>query len=106
MDNGDANNTLIQDGGKRKCSKSKVIKAKRSGKGKGGCGSCGSAATGGKSKKSKAISKKDCVKKPKRKLSPYNIFIKSAYARLKKLHPNDSAPQIMKKAAVEWNSKK
>ena len=91
----------LQGGGKRK-----VNKVKRNRKGKGGCTTCDSATTGGKSKKSKAISKKDSVKKPKRKLSPYNIFIKSAYARLKKLHPNDSAPQIMKKAAVEWNSKK
>ena len=86
------------DGGRRKRKSSK--------KGKGGCDSCPSVATGGKGKRSKSPSKRDCVKKPKRKLSPYNIFIKSAYARLKKLHPNDTAPQIMKKAAIEWNAKK
>lgn len=72
---------------------------------KGGCDSC-SETTGGKKGSRSKSPKRDCVKKPKRKLSPYNIFIKSAYARLKKLHPNDSAPQIMKKAAIEWNAKK
>jgi hypothetical protein len=72
----------------------------------GGCDSCG-ATTGGKKTRSASSSRDPCAtKKPKRKLSPYNIFIKSAYARLKKLHPNDTAPEIMKKAAIEWKAKK
>jgi hypothetical protein len=63
----------------------------------GGCGSCKSDISGGKSKKEK---------KAKRKPTAYNLFIKSAYARLKKLHPSDTAPEIMKKAAAEWRAKK
>jgi len=66
-----------------------------------GCG-CNSSAVGGKRSKSP---KRDCVKKPKRKPSAYNLFIKSAYARLKKAHPNHTAPQIMKLAAAEWRAK-
>lgn len=72
----------------------------------GGCDSCGNK-IGGKKIRSKSPTRDACAtKKPKRKLSPYNIFIKSAYARLKKLHPNDTAPEIMKKAAIEWKAKK
>jgi len=77
------------------------------GRGRGGCDGCGTTAGGGKKSRSASPSRVACAtKKPKRKLSPYNIFIKSAYARLKKLHPNASAPEIMKKAAAEWQSKK
>jgi hypothetical protein len=90
--------TTTQEGGKKSRAR-KVAKRVTKSKENGGCGTCGSSSVGGKSKK-------NAVKKPKRKLSAYNIFIKSAYSRLKKLHPNDSAPQIMKKAAMEWNSKK
>jgi hypothetical protein len=72
----------------------------------GGCDSCGDK-RGGKIIRSKSPTRDACAtKKPKRKLTPYNIFIKSAYARLKKLHPNDTAPEIMKKAAIEWKAKK
>lgn len=38
----------------------------------------------------------------KRKLTPYNKFVKKMYAELKKKHPADTAPQIMKKIGAEW----
>ena len=89
----DSTNEVVN-GGARKTKRTKGIK-------KAGCGCNSNAATvGGKS------SKRDCVKKPKRKPSAYNLFIKSAYARLKKAHPNHTAPQIMKLAAAEWRAKK
>ena len=95
-------------GGKHKKSTGKGRgRGRGRGTGKGGCDGCGTAAGGGKKSRSASPSRVACAtKKPKRKLSPYNIFIKSAYARLKKLHPNASAPEIMKKAAAEWQSKK
>jgi hypothetical protein len=48
--------------------------------------------------------KKRAAKKagPKRKLTPYNIFVKKQYAILKAKFPNDTAPQIMKKIGAEW----
>jgi hypothetical protein len=47
----------------------------------------------------KAVAKKAA---PKRKLTPYNIFVKKQYAILKAKFPNDTAPQIMKKIGAEW----
>jgi hypothetical protein len=92
-------------GGKKKRATRKG-KGSRKSRGTSGCDSCG-ATTGGKKTRSASHSRDPCATtKPKRKLSPYNIFIKSAYARLKKLHPNDTAPEIMKKAAIEWKAKK
>lgn len=48
--------------------------------------------------------KKRAAKKavPKRKLTPYNIFVKKQFAILKAKFPNDTAPQIMKKIGAEW----
>jgi hypothetical protein len=56
------------------------------------------------SKGSKASSAAKSPKKaaPKRKLTPYNLFVKKQYAILKAQHPNDTAPQIMKKIGAEW----
>lgn len=37
-----------------------------------------------------------------RRLTPYNKFIKKMFPELKKKHPDDNAPQIMKKIGEEW----
>jgi hypothetical protein len=55
-------------------------------------GSCNAAAVGGAKKK--------------RKLTPYNKFVKKMYAELHKKFPTDTAPQIMKKIGAEWNNTK
>jgi hypothetical protein len=55
-------------------------------------GSCNAAAVGGAKKK--------------RKLTPYNKFVKKMYAELHKKFPTDTAPQIMKKIGIEWNNTK
>jgi hypothetical protein len=44
--------------------------------------------------------------KKKRKLTPYNKFVKKMFNKLRKKFPNDSAPEIMKKIGVEWKNKK
>jgi hypothetical protein len=44
--------------------------------------------------------------KKKRKLTPYNKFVKKMFNELRKKFPNDSAPEIMKKIGVEWKNKK
>jgi hypothetical protein len=41
----------------------------------------------------------------KRKLTPYNKFVKKMYAELHKKYPTDTAPQIMKKIGAEWRKK-
>lgn len=42
----------------------------------------------------------------KRALSPYNKFVKKQFAILKKQFPDEKAPQIMQKVAIEWNKTK
>lgn len=42
----------------------------------------------------------------KRALSPYNKFVKTQFAILKKKFPDEKAPQIMQKVAIEWNKTK
>ena len=42
----------------------------------------------------------------KRALSPYNKFVKKHFAILKKQFPDEKAPQIMQKVAIEWNKTK
>jgi hypothetical protein len=42
----------------------------------------------------------------KRKLTPYNKFVKKMKKELHKKYPNDSDPQIMKKIGVEWKKTK
>ena len=42
----------------------------------------------------------------KRKLTPYNNFVKKMFKELRKKYPKDSAPEIMKKIGVEWRNKK
>ena len=42
----------------------------------------------------------------KRALSPYNKFVKKQFAILKKKFPDEKAPQIMQKVAIEWNKTK
>jgi len=44
--------------------------------------------------------------KKKRKLTPYNKFVKKMYSELHKKFPNDSAPEIMKKIGEEWRKTK
>jgi hypothetical protein len=41
----------------------------------------------------------------KRKLTPYNKFVKKMFSELRKKNPNDSAPEIMKKIGIEWRKK-
>jgi hypothetical protein len=41
----------------------------------------------------------------KRKLTPYNKFVKKMYKELCKKHPNDKAPEIMKRIGAEWRKK-
>ena len=38
----------------------------------------------------------------KTKLTPYNKFVKKHFAEIKKKFPDEKAPQIMQKVAVEW----
>jgi hypothetical protein len=38
----------------------------------------------------------------KRVLTPYNKFVKKNFAIMKKKFPNEKAPQIMQKVAIEW----
>jgi hypothetical protein len=38
----------------------------------------------------------------KRVLTPYNKFVKKHFAIIKKKFPDEKAPQIMKKIAIEW----
>jgi len=42
----------------------------------------------------------------KRALTPYNKFVKKHFAALKKEFPDDKAPQIMQKIAIEWKKTK
>ena len=42
----------------------------------------------------------------KRALTPYNKFVKKHFAALKKQFPDDKAPQIMQKIAIEWKKTK
>ena len=42
----------------------------------------------------------------KRALSPYNKFVKTQFAILKKKFPDEKAPQIMQKIAIEWKKTK
>jgi len=55
-------------------------------------GTCNAAAVGGAKKK--------------RKLTPYNKFVKKMYAVLHKKFPTYTAPQIMKEIGIEWNNTK
>lgn len=41
----------------------------------------------------------------KRKLTPYNKFVKKMYKELCKKHPNLKAPEILKKIGAEWRKK-
>ena len=42
-------------------------------------------------------------KKGKKTLTPYMKFVKKHFPLMKVKHPNDKAPQIIKKIADEWN---
>ena len=42
----------------------------------------------------------------KRKLTPYNIFVKKMYKELCKKHSNEKAPAIMKRIGAAWQLKK
>jgi len=46
------------------------------------------------------------AKKPKRKLTPYNKFVKKMFKELRSKFPDDSAPEIMKKIGAEWRKTK
>lgn len=52
----------------------------------------------GKKKGSKVVAK--------RALSPYNKFVKKQFAILKMKFPDEKAPQIMQKIAIEWKKTK
>jgi hypothetical protein len=55
-------------------------------------GSCAAVAVGGAKKK--------------RKLTPYNKFVKKMYTELHKKFPTYTAPQIMKEIGIEWGNRK
>ena len=59
----------------------------------------GSQAGGARKKKGSKVA-------AKRALSPYNKFVKKQFAILKKQFPDEKAPQIMQKVAIEWNKTK
>ena len=42
----------------------------------------------------------------KRKLSPYNKFVKKMFKELQKKHPKEDAPKIMKRIGAEWRKMK
>jgi len=44
--------------------------------------------------------------KAKRKLTPYNKFVKKMFKELRSKFPDDSAPEIMKKIGAEWRKTK
>ena len=59
-----------------------------------------------KSQDGGARKKKGSKVAAKRALSPYNKFVKKQFAILKKQFPDEKAPQIMQKVAIEWNKTK
>lgn len=69
--------------------------------------SCDCSSVGGTDVEQDGGAKKRAAKKagPKRKLTPYNLFVKKQYAILKAKFPNDTAPQIMKKIGAEWRKR-
>ena len=42
----------------------------------------------------------------KKALNPYIKFVKKHFQSMKKKNPNDTAPQVMKKIALEYNKQK
>ncbi len=62
-------------------------------------GSCSMGMDGG-ARKPKA------KKAAKRKLTPYNKFVKKMFKDLRSKFPDDTAPEIMKKIGVEWRKTK
>lgn len=60
----------------------------------------------GGSQEGGARKKKGSKVAAKRALSPYNKFVKKQFAILKKQFPDEKAPQIMQKVAIEWNKTK
>ena len=60
----------------------------------------------GESQGGGARKKKGSKVAAKRALSPYNKFVKTQFAILKKKFPDEKAPQIMQKVAIEWNKTK
>lgn len=64
-------------------------------------------AVGGSSCSMEGGAKKPKAKKAaKRKLTPYNKFVKKMFKELRSKFPDDSAPEIMKKIGVEWRKTK
>jgi hypothetical protein len=54
----------------------------------------------------KKLKKPKAKKAAKRKLTPYNKFVKKMFKELRSKFPNDSAPEIMKKIGAEWRKTK
>jgi hypothetical protein len=63
-------------------------------------------AVGGSSCMDGGAKKPKGAKKAKRKLTPYNKFVKKMFKELRSKYPNDSAPEIMKKIGAEWRKTK
>ena len=63
-------------------------------------------AVGGSSCMDGGAKKPKGAKKAKRKLTPYNKFVKKMFKELRSKFPNDSAPEIMKKIGAEWRKTK
>jgi len=65
-------------------------------------GSCSMGMDGG----AKVVKKPKAKKAAKRKLTPYNKFVKKMFKDLRSKFPDDTAPEIMKKIGVEWRKTK
>jgi hypothetical protein len=63
-------------------------------------------AVGGSSCMDGGAKKPKAKKAAKRKLTPYNKFVKKMFKELRSKFPNDSAPEIMKKIGAEWRKTK
>jgi hypothetical protein len=63
-------------------------------------------AVGGSSCMDGGAKKPKAKKAAKRKLTPYNKFVKKMFKELRSKYPNDSAPEIMKKIGAEWRKTK
>jgi hypothetical protein len=63
-------------------------------------------AVGGSSCMDGGAKKPNAKKAAKRKLTPYNKFVKKMFKELRSKYPNDSAPEIMKKIGAEWRKTK
>jgi len=63
-------------------------------------------AVGGSSCMDGGAKKPKGAKKAKRKLTPYNKFVKKMFKEFRIKYPDYSAPAIMKEIGIEWRKTK